>query len=268
MNYVMFIFINAVAEYKKINAQMKEFMVPSSKLKHIMKKDVDEDQEDLILGKTRYKYKRIDFNISNMTIINDMNLIISQFSEEKYFTERRNVTERKLCLVHLFNELKMTNLTNNNNTNTTNYTSTDKLVKLAEIENEDHPAVLNYFKNTNQTYKTKICSKCLDQLDLIKYVKNEVKIITDDISKHINKTISKQDVVVKISDQINKVNFIKFNTYYIKSSIKLMKELECPQYKSNHDMYKLLKKNTNTLVEGIQNSMRRKNLNLNFLIFS
>lgn len=59
---------------------------------------------------------------------------------------------------------------------------------------------------------------------------------------------------------------MKIRIYDIGISLALMKKLNCSNYDENNRIFQQTLKSANNLVEGIQNSIRKKNLNVNFLI--
>jgi len=210
-----------------------------------------------------------------MSIVNDMDLIVNKFSVQNKIENIQNMD--KLCNIRLENKANknismINNQTDNNFTKSNNETTmnnlTYKLIKLSDLNEEDHEEIFQYIQSTNKTYKEKLCKTCFDQTKLLEFLKKELKIITQDIQVFVNKTNSKQDVVAKVADRLNRVNFIKFNTFFIKSLLKLTGKLGCNEFKENNRNLNLIMKNSNVLVEGIQNSIRKGNLNVNFLILS
>ena len=180
--------------------------------------------------------------------------------------------KKKSCTIKLENHevahISSFNSSKNNSTSTKPPVINFGEINLLESELSDKDKIKEYMKTKDEKYKEQICSKCLDQSELIKFLKNEIKIITSDIMKYASITNSKQDLVAKVSDKVNKINIIKFNVYYVKIILEIMNSIGCIKFNENEKLFKNLLKQSNLIVEGLQNSIRKKNLNVNFLILS
>ncbi len=78
----------------------------------------------------------------------------------------------------------------------------------------------------------------------------------------------KCDLIEYFSDKINKVNLIKINLNNLKETLRIQKEINCKDYEELKKLYDSSFKASNSLVEAIQNTIRRFNLNINFLVIS
>ena len=61
---------------------------------------------------------------------------------------------------------------------------------------------------------------------------------------------------------------IKINLNNLKETLKIQKEIKCKDYEQLKQLYDSSYKASNSLVEAIQKSKRRLNLNINFLVIS
>ena len=278
-------------EFKKINSNLR-LLSQSKYTTYLNKGSIDEDtdeREDLV----------IDFKISNMTVINDIALIKKHFDNENLYVNK-NATKISVCNILLKKELNserkdskafITNTNNNYTQKYSNLTNTNyKISKqsninksiiennhtnfsvhnitLLDIDSRDFGLLTHYFLNQNETIKQKLCGDCLSQIEVLRFLQKEIKSIKNDIYRFVNITSSKQDLVAKLSDQINKLNIIKINIYDIQPTLDLMKKINCTNSGDNEKIYSITVKKAAGLVESLQNSIRKSNLNANFLIIS
>jgi hypothetical protein len=68
------------------------------------------------------------------------------------------------------------------------------------------------------------------------------------------------------SDKINKVNLIDINLNQLKDNLRLQQDLGCNNYQEINSLYNTSLKATSSLVEAIQKSIRRLNLNISFFV--
>lgn len=256
--------------------------------------DIDE-REDLV----------IDFKIANSIIINDIILIKKHFENDNFYV-KKNSTLNNFCYVKIRNDIpniklaksnityyqknNRTNITISNNkkinsriktyprlnidkniNNSIIYNKTSYKIKnmsLLDVDYSHIDLLTQYFKNINYHEKEKLCNSCLNLVEILKFLENEIKVIKKDILKFVNKTVSKQDLVAKLSDQINKMNIIKINLFDLQPSLDLMKSISCTNLQENQNKFNSTLKLATGLVESLQNSIRKSNLNTNFLIIS
>jgi hypothetical protein len=87
-----------------------------------------------------------------------------------------------------------------------------------------------------------------------------------EIKQVIKKPIRKSDLVEYFSDKINKVNIIDINLNQLKENIRLQHDLNCNNYQEINSLFNSSLKATTSLVEAIQKSIRRLNLNISFFV--
>ena len=256
--------------------------------------DIDE-RDDLV----------IDFKIANSIIINDIILIKKHFENDNFYV-KKNSTLNNFCYVKIRNDIpniklaksnitdyiknNRTNITISNNkkinsriktyprlnidkniNNSIIYNKTSYKIKnmsLLDVDYSHLDLLTQYFKHINYLEKEKLCNSCLNLVKILKFLENEIKEIKKDILKFVNKTVSKQDLVAKLSDQINKMNIIKINLFDLQPSLDLMKSINCTNLQENQNKFNSTLKLATGLVESLQNSIRKSNLNTNFLIIS
>ena len=73
---------------------------------------------------------------------------------------------------------------------------------------------------------------------------------------------------MKFSDYINRVNLVKIQLFEMKTNLDLLKSATCSNYNDNSKYYENIMKKANQLIEIIQDSIRKQNLNINFIVFT
>jgi hypothetical protein len=94
----------------------------------------------------------------------------------------------------------------------------------------------------------------------------KISLAIQEIKDILLKPVRKIELVEYFSDKINKVNLIKLNLENLRDIIKLQKEFDCEDYYTIIKYYEGSLKAANDLVEAIQNSIRKHNLNISFLV--
>lgn len=204
-----------------------------------------------------------------MTVVNDKDLNADKYKENGLKLNKSNKND-KICNVLI--EIKVN--TTNNNTNSTNnqtdiiITNTTKLYFVSDPDNKDIILLSDYMNKLTVDERNEICNKCLDNVDPLQELKEKIRLVTEDIKRFNNMTTTKQDIIVKFSHQINNVNLIKVSVLDYINIIELLKNSKCSNYEKNNELYQFAMKNSGSLVESIQNYIRKSNLNVNFLIIS
>jgi hypothetical protein len=199
--------------------------------------------------------------------------IVKSVNSNFTYSLKNNSTNTTNSKIKKFNSRKNSPKlsTQNNYKNSSTYNKTFFMIHnltLLDIDFNHLDLLTHYFKDKNDTEKQKLCKSCLNQVEVLKFLQNEIKVIREDIFKFVNKTASKQDLVAKLSDQVNKINIIKINIHDIQPTLDLMKKINCTNFKENQKKFKATIKKAAGLVESLQNSIRKSNLNTNFLIIS
>jgi hypothetical protein len=131
----------------------------------------------------------------------------------------------------------------------------------------DHLTIYMLGLKSNNT-KENLCYSCLDNTNLLKELLDEIKIIKQDLKLFNSDKNTKQDLIIKFSDYINKINLIKIELFKLTHLIEMLKRAECSMYKVNNDKFQAALRKTNQLIEAIQDAIRKQNLNVNFIVIS
>lgn len=83
-----------------------------------------------------------------------------------------------------------------------------------------------------------------------------------------NSFFTRQELIVKFSNYINRVNLVKIQLFEMKTNLDLLKAASCTNFDDNSKYYDNLMKKANQLIEIIQDSIRKQNLNINFIIIT
>ncbi len=111
-----------------------------------------------------------------------------------------------------------------------------------------------------------ICDVCLNNEINLKEALNEINLVKMDLIKFSNSTNTKQDIITKFSNYINRINLVRLFIYQINEVLDL--STQCKHYKYNLNIFDTINKKSNQLVEVIQNSIRKQSLNVNFIVLS
>lgn len=123
-------------------------------------------------------------------------------------------------------------------------------------------------QNKEENYQ-KICFHCLDNIVFLKKLNQEIHSIKRDMFAFANNSIfTRQELIVKFSDYINRVNLAKIELFEMKTNLDLLKSANCSNYEDNNKYYDIIMKKANQLIEIIQDSIRKQNLNINFIIIT
>lgn len=174
-------------------------------------------------------YSKSDFNIKNNSTEN--------FNEK--ISKENNITENK-----------------------------EKPIHLSCPESKDLEKIITFIKLMNKGYKREICNTCFNHLEFLHNLKIKISLAIQEIKDILLKPVKKSELVEYFSDKINKVNLIKLSLENLREIIKLQREFECEDYETINEYYEGSFKAANNLVEAIQNSIRKHNLNISFLVIS
>lgn len=206
-------------------------------------------------------------NVRAKTLRKDENIRTSNPKERK-FKHTSEISFTQLTM----NEMLLSNPTLNHTSNTTNTTSIR--IKMTHPEEDDVDIFTYYLKqlqniSVHSSNLEEVCSKCLNNIDYLNNLFTEVRAIKKDLKDFTNKTNSKQETIIKFSDYINSINLIKVELYHANFSLQIVKNAGCTRtYESNNEKFQATLKRANLLIEAIQDSIRKQNLNVNFIVIS
>lgn len=120
----------------------------------------------------------------------------------------------------------------------------------------------------HRDYKKDICNTCFNHNEFLQNLKIKISLAIQEIKDILLKPIRKSELIEYFTDKINNVNLVKLNLENLRDVIKLQKEFECEDHETINKYYEGSIKAANSLVEAIQNSIRKHNLNISFLIIS
>lgn len=120
---------------------------------------------------------------------------------------------------------------------------------------------------SNKT-KESLCFSCLDNFNFLVGLLEEIKNIKQDLKLFKTDKNTKQDLIIKFSDYINKINLIKIELFKLTNLIELQKRVNCSIYESNNCKFQAAFRKTNHLIEVIQDAIRKQNLNVNFIVIN
>lgn len=212
-------------------------------------------------------------NITNNYILNQnlTNFIHQNLTINKHRNLRRNLVSNKNLYKNMSENGKFTllnkNLSNANITLISNETDKYIMYKLTDPGdkiNQISDLILQYNNETRHS----LCSKCLDNTKYIDVLYREVKSIKKEIKEFTNKTNTKQDIIVKFADYINRLNIVKINLNQLSGNQELLKKSNCSMYEKNNIVYQATVKSSGLLIEAIQDTIRKQNLNVNFIVIS
>jgi len=143
-----------------------------------------------------------------------------------------------------------------------------KVAYLAYPDTNDMKNIINFSKQMHKNFKKDICLTCFNQLEFLQNLKLKISLAIQEIKIILKKPVRKSELIEYFSDKINNVNLIKLNLENIREIVILQKEFDCPESEKLKNYYDDSLKAANNLVEAIQNSIRKHNLNISFLIIS
>jgi hypothetical protein len=188
----------------------------------------------------------LNFKIANVTIIDNLDLTTKIYHIPHLTKVNHNMSICSLN-VTIRDKKKLVDFTN-----------------LMYLNTSDLNLALSSFETI--VNKNDICLSCLNKLTDLKEIQLEIKKLKLNIFRVFSKTLTKQNLVQKTSEKINELNYIKVKLSSIQSELNLLKKLNCKNYEENNQVLTNLLKWTSSLVETIQNAIRKTNLNINFLI--
>lgn len=191
---------------------------------------------------------------------------LNAFMDEDIF---KNFTDKLYLNANKAEEQPKSNLENNLNEVLSNTTQTpEKVLFLSYPDSNVLDDLINFFKKVDQIYKNVICRMCFNHKEFLSDLDIKISIAIEELKKILEKQMKKSELIEYFSDKINKVNLIKINLDNLSSAIKLQKEFKCPDFEQINEYYESGIKATNGLIEEIQNSIRKHNLNISFLVIS
>jgi hypothetical protein len=159
---------------------------------------------------------------------------------------------------------KLDNITNNyvNSNNSINEIEIDLSYPDELYLNE----TISYLKSLEENLIKKICSDCLNKLDDWKDVESQVNIISNDMKNLIINYDKKTEITSLFSYKINQLNsaISKMQNSYL--YIKIIKGIKCFNETEIEEALKKVQLISNDLVDMIQKSIRKKNININFIL--
>jgi hypothetical protein len=120
-----------------------------------------------------------------------------------------------------------------------------------------------HFKDQNISFKEEVCLSCLNTTSTIQAINEEIKLIDSDIRSLNGTSMMRQEYILKFSEYVNKINQIKIHLFKLRFLPFLQKELNCTV-----DNIQISFKKASQLIEVIQDSIRKHNLNVNFIVLS
>lgn len=235
--------------------------------------------EELNRNKT-YPSNSINVNLNHTEIADKHQKSFSELSPKILFNNAANLTHNNqnandpsLYFKNLTynNESKIVNENKDLYSSTFDDTDFNLVIYKISYPDEEDLNTLTYILGlqSQQPSFSKICYQCLDNMDYLRRLSKEILSIKNDmISNTINLTFTKQDLIVRFSEYINRVNLVKIQLFEMKSNLDLLKASYCPNYDENAKTYDSIMKKANILIEIIQDSIRKQNLNINFLIMT
>jgi len=144
------------------------------------------------------------------------------------------------------------------------------IYKITSPDEEDLNTLSYILKlQSNKESFHKICYQCLDNLSNLNKLYKDIILIKEDMVNFGNNTVfTRQELIIRFSDYINRVNLVKIQLFEMNTNLDLLKSLNCPNHDDNLKHYEDIKKKANYLIEKIQDSIRKKNLNINFIIIT
>ena len=149
--------------------------------------------------------------------------------------------------------------------------NTQRIVKAEEhaSTNISNATLLNLIIEQSELMKSEICksnieiTKGLDKLkDNITVIKKKLKKITTD------NIIVKDEIILDFTVCINNLNLIRVELIKMDNLLENIKKANCKESTDTQKMYDQAKNLLNKLVEGVQNFLRKTNLDFNLLILT
>jgi len=156
------------------------------------------------------------------------------------------------------------NVTNNyvNSTNTTNEIEIDLSYPDELYLNE----TINYLISLEEKFIKKICSQCLNKLDDWKEVESQINKISNEMKNLIINYDKKTEITSLFSYKINQLNSAISKMQNSNLYIKIIRGIKCSSETQIEEALKKVQLISNDLVDLIQKSIRKKNLNINFIL--
>jgi hypothetical protein len=223
-------------------------------------------------NKTNINNKNINNNITENQIYSNINFSLKNNTTHKHLNNSQIIPNLNISNNNPrnFNELNISMIMKekDNEENSSGYSIV--IYKITFPEEEDFNTIsyiLGLQRDENNFVK--ICNQCLDNSLHLKRLLLEIYDIQKDMISFSNKSnITRQELIIKFSEYINRVNMIKIHLLELNSNLDLLKAVSCPNYEDNLNNFDSIMKKTNTLIEIIQNSIRKQNLNINFIIIN
>jgi len=163
------------------------------------------------------------------------------------------------------------NLANNNSTNITVEDDYSIVIYKITYPDEEDLNTLSYIlslQSQDPNYQ-KICYQCLDNLVFLKKLNLEIHKVKYEMFTFSNDLVfTRQELIIRFSDYINRVNLVKIQLFEMKTNLDLLKAANCSNYDDNVKYYDGIVKKANQLIEIIQDTIRKQNLNINFIVIT
>jgi len=232
---------------------------------------IKETVELIISNQTKNFTESLAFNSTkNNTKLNILySSKVKDKSNNKNSTSFNNITKNKIKNNKtISNETKNKSQDNKNSSSQSNFSLV--IYKITSPDEEDLNT-LSYILSlqSQQANYHKICYQCLDNISFLKKLNEEIRLVKQDMFSFSNGFVfTRQELIVKFSDYINRVNMVKIELFEMRSNLDLLKASKCPNYDDNLKNYEGIMVKANQLIEIIQESIRKQNLNINFIVIT
>ena len=125
---------------------------------------------------------------------------------------------------------------------------------------------LNYLNSLSDQDLHKLCMNCLDKFDLWKDVEIQINKIYNDMNSLHKICDSQSEIASLFMFKINQLNSAISKIHNSKILIKIIKAAKCTNEAKIDEVYHNIWRLYGELVDSIQNFIRKKNINLNFIL--
>lgn len=182
---------------------------------------------------------------------------------EKEIMSVKNYTISK-CLVKINHLI-------NSNTTVSNYTMNNSSTTEVEID-LNYPDefylndTINYLILQNDEVIHQLCKDCINKIELWKELEIQINKISKDMELLINIFDTKSEIKSLVSFKINQLNYAISKIQNSRIFMKISKAVKCSNETEIEEVYNNIRKVSGELVDSIQKSIRKKNINLNFIL--
>jgi hypothetical protein len=125
---------------------------------------------------------------------------------------------------------------------------------------------INFLLSRNEETLNEFCSSCLNKLNIWKDVESQINKISNDMENLIKNFDKKTEIASLFSYKINQLNSVISKIQNSNSYITIIKAIKCPYETEILQVLKNVIVTSNDLVDLIQKSIRKKNINVNFIL--